>query len=237
MAVVYQHRRLDTNEIFYIGIGKKKNRPYSKTKRNNYWNAIVNKYGYSVEIIHTDITWEQSCEIEKMLILKYGRKDIGTGVLSNMTDGGDGGINPNDIIRKMYSDKMIGNNYRKGSTHTKETIEKIKNKRKLQIITEEHKKKISESGKGRILSEETRKKIGEKNTVSLKGRKLPKEVCEKMSNSKIGQLHWNYGLSNEIRNEIRKIYIPYNKEFGLRALSKRYNVCEQTMNRIVNHKK
>ena len=234
MAMVYQHRRLDTNEIFYIGIGKKKNRPHSKTKRNNFWNAIVNKYGYSVEIIHIDITWAEACEIEKMLILQYGRKDIGTGILSNMTDGGDGGINPNDTIRKMYSDKMIGNTYRKGSKHTEESIKKIKEKRKLQVFTEEHKNKIAEAGKGRIVSEETRKKIGEKNKISLKSRKLPKDVCEKMSLSRTGDKHWNYGLSEDIRNNIKNIYIKRDKEYGLRPLSKKYSVSEQTIWRILS---
>ncbi len=34
MAIVYQHRRKDTNEIFYIGIGKNTNRAYNKYSRS-----------------------------------------------------------------------------------------------------------------------------------------------------------------------------------------------------------
>lgn len=30
MILVYRHRRLDTNEIFYVGIGSRKERPYKK---------------------------------------------------------------------------------------------------------------------------------------------------------------------------------------------------------------
>lgn len=37
MAVVYQHRRKDTNEIFYIGMGRDINRAYSKHSRNKYY--------------------------------------------------------------------------------------------------------------------------------------------------------------------------------------------------------
>ena len=38
MAYVYKHTRLDTNEIFYIGIGSDNsfNRAFSKKKRNNF---------------------------------------------------------------------------------------------------------------------------------------------------------------------------------------------------------
>ena len=37
MACVYQHRRLDDNTVFYIGIGKDASRAYSKKQRNPYW--------------------------------------------------------------------------------------------------------------------------------------------------------------------------------------------------------
>ena len=39
---IYRHIRLDTNQVFYIGIGSIK-RAYRKTGRNNYWNNITNK--------------------------------------------------------------------------------------------------------------------------------------------------------------------------------------------------
>lgn len=63
MAIVYQHRRNDTKEIFYIGIGKDYRRMSHKHGRNNYWNNIVSK---------------------------YGRIDLKTGCLVNMTRGGEG---------------------------------------------------------------------------------------------------------------------------------------------------
>jgi hypothetical protein len=47
MAVVYQHKRNDTNEIFYIGIGRSKDRAGKKTNRNKYWHSIVNKFGFT----------------------------------------------------------------------------------------------------------------------------------------------------------------------------------------------
>lgn len=43
MAIVYQHRRLDKNEVFYIGVGLNKNRAYSKNDRNSHWKSIIKK--------------------------------------------------------------------------------------------------------------------------------------------------------------------------------------------------
>jgi predicted GIY-YIG superfamily endonuclease len=89
MAVVYKHIREDLNEVFYIGIGKKEKRAYFKHRKNKYWVSIVGKTGYRVEILHKDVDWQEACRIEKTLIQKYGRKDTNTGVLCNMTDGGE----------------------------------------------------------------------------------------------------------------------------------------------------
>jgi len=77
MAFVYQHIRLDNNEVFYIGIGINKYRPLSKYRRNKYWHNIVNKCGYKSEIIYNNLTWKDAIEFEKFLIKLYGRKDLG----------------------------------------------------------------------------------------------------------------------------------------------------------------
>lgn len=75
---------------FYIGIGKTAYRPFTKQNRNNIWDKIVAKTTYDVEVLIDEISWEQACEKEKEFIKLYGRINIGTGVLANMTDGGDG---------------------------------------------------------------------------------------------------------------------------------------------------
>lgn len=42
---LYRHIRLDTNEVFYIGVSCNANykRAYSKTHRNQFWENIVKK--------------------------------------------------------------------------------------------------------------------------------------------------------------------------------------------------
>jgi len=96
MAYIYRHIRLDTNEPFYIGIANDNNnynytRAYKKTREGNcYWNYIVKNFGYEVEIVMDGLTWDQACEKEKEFINLYGRANMYTGVLANLTDGGEG---------------------------------------------------------------------------------------------------------------------------------------------------
>jgi hypothetical protein len=163
MAVVYQHMRKDTNEIFYIGIGDN-DRPYEKHGRNQYWHNIVNKYGYELEILIEDISWELAIEFEIFLIAFYGRKNKKLGPLVNLTDGGEGthGYVASKETRKKMSDCRKGKKLlektknkisesKKGSNHhmygkklASETIEKIK-----KAWTEERKKLHSKKYSGK----------------------------------------------------------------------------------------
>ena len=93
MPHIYRHIRLDKNEPFYVGIGLDDipKRAYeTKKRRSQWWNNIVNKYGYSVDILFENVTIDFAKEKEKEFISLYGRIDLGTGTLCNQTDGGDG---------------------------------------------------------------------------------------------------------------------------------------------------
>ena len=118
---VYRHRRLDTFQIFYIGIGKgyRCNNKFSRTK---YWKRIVNKYGYKVEILYKNLDKETACELEIMLISEYGRKDLGKGLLVNRTDGGGGNIGL--IVSKET--RLKQRLHKLGKTQSEETINRRK---------------------------------------------------------------------------------------------------------------
>jgi len=93
MAYVYRHIRIDKNEPFYIGISSASNYKRAKAKhneRNPLWNKIVSKTEYEIEILFDNVDWEFACKKEKELIALYGRKNIGTGILANITNGGEG---------------------------------------------------------------------------------------------------------------------------------------------------
>lgn len=120
MAIVYQHRRKDANIIFYVGIGKNLKRAYSKKSRSKYWKDITKNHEYLVEILFDDISWEYACEIEIKLIQQYGRRDLGTGELVNLTSGGDGVPNLSEESRKkmaVNSGKFGDQNYFYGKSH------------------------------------------------------------------------------------------------------------------------
>lgn len=109
---VYRHIRLDKNIPFYIGIGKDTNRPYNKKDRSNFWKSIIGKTKYIVEILFDNLTKEQAIEKEKEFIKLYGRIDLKTGTLCNMTCGGEGtGILNDDLEclrRKRIKETLTG---------------------------------------------------------------------------------------------------------------------------------
>jgi ribosomal protein L37AE/L43A len=156
MSYIYKHTRKDTNEVFYIGIGKALNRIQSKLSRNPMWHNIVNKTEYVAEMIEDGLTWEEACIKEKELISFYGRRDLGIGTLVNMTDGGDGMNNPNQQIRL----RMAVNKGQK--IHTEESKRKIGEATRIRMLgsksSEETKQRLSDSHKGILQSDETKKK-------------------------------------------------------------------------------
>jgi hypothetical protein len=110
MPIVYQHIRKDSRKVFYIGIGKTIKRAFSIRNRNAYWHNIVNRYGYEVEILISNISWELACENEILLIKTYGRCNTNSGPLVNMTDGGEGlnGYITSSKTKNLLHDINIG---------------------------------------------------------------------------------------------------------------------------------
>lgn len=134
--VIYQHRRIDTDEIFYIGIGLE-TRPYDTIGRNKHWKHIVKNTNYKIEILDIVYDWSIAASIEKKLILEYGRRDLGTGTLVNMTDGGEGSLNR--LVKPETLQKL--SKLAKGRTLSKEWKEKMSKSRTGLKRTTEQKEK------------------------------------------------------------------------------------------------
>ena len=85
-----------------------------------------------------NLTEEEAFKHEIYMIDVFGRIDLGTGILHNRTDGGDGSS---------------------GCIPSEETRRKMRESRKKRITSEETRRKMSASGKNRIFSEEHRRKM------------------------------------------------------------------------------
>lgn len=99
---VYMHyRQGDNTNPFYVGIGNK-SRAYRKEGRNDIWNKIYKKHGRKVLMFAENCSRDEAFVFERMLICQYGKIHNNTGVLSNMTNGGEGGL-----TRAVYCDGEI----------------------------------------------------------------------------------------------------------------------------------
>ena len=140
MPYLYRHIRLDKEEPFYIGIGSDDSykRANEKSRRSTHWKNIVKKSGYEVEILLSNLTWEEACKKEKEFIALYGRINLNQGTLCNMTDGGEGIINPSKETRDKKRNSMIGKNL--GASNGMKKLEnriKVSNSRKGRFIGKE----------------------------------------------------------------------------------------------------
>lgn len=126
---VYFYLRADFTP-YYVGKGKN-NRAYQSHKK-----IAVPKDKSRIIFIKENLTEIQSFILERYYIRWFGRKDNGTGILRNMSDGGEGNSgyirteNSKDRIRKS----MLGKPSKlKGTKRTKEFNNKIS---KGQILSE-----------------------------------------------------------------------------------------------------
>lgn len=196
MHIVYEIWNPFTIECFYVG---KTNTKY-KMRRLREHRREVTLYSQGETVLNPfkARTWQKIIDLgakpecfviagfederdchdeERRLIAHYGRRDLGKGTLTNLTDGGEGSSGKRfspESIRKM-SEAKIGKPL---SPERKEQLRisslNIKAKRGTKLgtrISEEHKKKISMAKKGRPSG----------NGDSFRGRTHTAETRAKMS--------------------------------------------------------
>ena len=159
-SIFYTYAYLRENGTpYYIGkgsgdrINQKSNRNCPKPKNKS-----------KIIFLKQNISEQEAFNHEKYMIAIFGRKDLRTGILRNLTDGGEGST---------------------GAIRSNKTRNQISKKLKGRTISEEHKKRLSEIHKGSIKSEET-KKLWSK---QRKGKKPSEETKIKMSEKKKGSNH------------------------------------------------
>lgn len=222
MAIVYLHRRNDTNKVFYVGIGNQERRAYRTDTRNDLWTKIYKRHGRTVEIIHKDISWQEACSIEIKLIAFY-RAYLGEKSLANFTNGGEGNLG------KIFTEEQRKNMSNGQKKRFQNPIEMEKQKQRMKEIKKDpiYRKKLSESikrayennpqlrenARQKTLQQlkknpklkETLSKASIKNWGSEEYRKKHKEATIKaMNNADIRQKIIN-SLANRIHSEESKL--------------------------------
>jgi hypothetical protein len=143
---IYQHRALDTGNIFYVGKGKDK-RHSDKNKRGRYWKNYVAKHGFTSEIIKNEMDEELAFFAEMECIDVYKRRGI---KLVNLSNGGEGcsgySMNHSEEQKRKWSEMRKGTpSPRKGVKLSEETKEKLRIAKKGKPLSDKHCKAISKS--------------------------------------------------------------------------------------------
>ena len=184
---VYQYLRKDMTP-YYIGKGKN-NRLYEA-------HSVPIPPRKRIVKVAENLSEKEAFDLEIELIKFYGRKDLGTGILHNRTDGGDGrsgSIFPEER-KKEYSERMKKINAKrrkegwvypdsarktisemqKGVAKPKEwanNVTKALNSRS-EDEKAEWRRKISEAKKGKPMSEETKAKLSKINKEKHRQKKI-----------------------------------------------------------------
>jgi hypothetical protein len=140
---------------FYVGKGKGDRANHhlkyeSHAKTNTFKKSVIQKIRRDgkepkVMIWSDALSETQAFDMEKSLIERFGRRDLKTGILTNLSDGGYGnaGRKFTEEHRRKLSEAA------KGRKHTDEAKAKMSKKRKGVLASEKTKQKLSEVKKGR----------------------------------------------------------------------------------------
>lgn len=117
---VYAYLREEDGTPFYIGMGKgdrqfdhlkeaKKdlNPKTGQHKLNTIRKLLQEGKEPLIKIIQNNLSRNQAAELEIELISTYGRRDLGTGILTNQTDGGDGNRGWSKEARQKLRDRNL----------------------------------------------------------------------------------------------------------------------------------
>lgn len=176
---VYRYLREDRTP-YYIGKGK--------DKRAYVNNRTIKKPldPTRIEIIKDQLSEREAFDLEIELIALHGRKDISTGILRNLTNGGEGvsgRVDTTETIQKRVSK----NKGKKRTAEQKHRMSLAQKGRPPRLYTDDQKaeisRKISETHKGKPKSEEHKQKLSDFFTGKSNG-KRSEETKQKMRKPK-----------------------------------------------------
>jgi hypothetical protein len=187
MFYVYEHIRLDTNAVFYVGKGKGR-RCFETRRRNPHWQRIVAKAGgFDVRVVVDQLDEEFAFLAEQELISKLKCQGF---ELANLTDGGEGAS---------------------GYVHTDETRQLLSLTMKKTMETYRHTLRDKQLGDNNSAKKAG---VGAKISAALTGRRLSDERKAKSSrprgsNPKAVKVSYNDRIFDCIKDMTDFLDVPY----------------------------
>jgi len=174
------------NEPFYVGKGTEaRANSHLKDKQNPFKTRVINKILKAglepivlIKRTCNYLTEKQALDLEMSMIPRIGRRNLGFGPLTNLTDGGEGhsGHLPSNKTRKKLSEALIERHANMSTSKKKAIYKKISESNSGRVYTKEHRdniskgktnpsketrRLISEAVKARVISKETRRRLRE----------------------------------------------------------------------------
>ena len=223
------------DEIFYIGrtsdLKRRKSEHLYENKGNTYKSNKIKKLRrenkeINFNILHENLTYEESIELEIKEIKEHKEKGY---KLTNLTDGGEGGIGHKPIFTDEWRNNLSVAMQKRLESGWKpigfgKTFEELYGKGKAEELKERTGKKISEGIKsGRIKHNKGKKLeeiVGEDKAIELK-QSYSKKAKDIFTGSKQNQDHINKRIAKQKEtktnwnDEERKLY---NEKLRLNAL-------------------
>lgn len=197
---VYAYLR-DDQTPYYIGKGINR-RAYNAHKRTNGSDMLPKDFS-RIKILHENLSEKQAFDLEKELILDYGRKDLGTGILRNLTEGGEGdsGYKHSEEAKLAMSKARIGKTL---SEEHKQALSTGQLKRWQDYDSIERDTKISKSLKGRVIGCNKKKSEAAKNRKRhpWTGKKRPTKTCPHCQKTGADNLmpRWHFDNCKTLKN-------------------------------------
>jgi hypothetical protein len=184
MYYVYSYLREDLSP-YYIGKGTR-SRAYASANHR----IKAPKEKERIHILKDNLTEEEAYDLEKLYIKMFGRVDLGTGILRNLSDGGEGptGYKTTPEQRRKIALSRMGEKHPLyGVSPSEETREKQrqalrgrfvgeKNPMYGKKISEEHRQHLRNLHTGVPKTEEQKRKM----SIAAKGKKKPDSMAEKL---------------------------------------------------------
>jgi hypothetical protein len=145
--------------------------------------------------VQEGLTEDEAFSLERYCIKLYGRIDKGTGILRNLTDGGDGASGAKrseEFVAKLRARMNSADHPFRGKNHSEETRRKMSENRRgsnnpqwNKPMSDEVREKISKANTGKKRSSEVKESI----SLALTGRKHSEETRQKIAEGNRGRVH------------------------------------------------